>query len=61
MAVLMDSPQQLSISHARGVDVEDEDLEAGFREMMLDFIACVECRDAQPFVFEALSQKASVG
>lgn len=61
MASLMDPPQQFSISHARGVDVEDEDLEGGFREMMFDFIAGVECRNTQPFMFETLSQKASVG
>jgi hypothetical protein len=57
----MNPSQQLLIPYARSVDVEDEDLEAGFREMMLDFIASVECRNAQPFMFEALSQKASVG
>jgi len=57
----MNPSQQLLIPYARSVDVEDEDLEGGFREMMLDFIACVECRDAQPFVLKTLSQKASVG
>jgi len=57
----MNPSQQLLIPYARSVDVEDEYLEAGFREMMLDVIACVECRDAQPCVLKALSQKASVG
>jgi hypothetical protein len=57
----MNPSQQLLIPYARSVDVEDDYLEAGFRKMMLDFIACVECRDAQPCVLKALSQKASVG
>ena len=57
----MNPSQQLLVPYARSVDVKDEDLEAGFREMMPDFIACVECRDAQPFVLKALSQEASVG
>jgi len=51
----MNPSQQLLVPYARSVNVEDEDLEAGFREMMLDFIACVECRDAQPFVLKTLS------